>query len=211
VTNTGVIFISPFTRCRKPNWLIGQVEVSVCPIPPFLPHSGSNFRCCKAQIPGINLLLEKVHMKKKPAFFVTLKRLFRVIAGNQSHRKENHSLEASAVDSITQIKKTEQKLKESEEKYSSLFEQALDGFGISDFNGKILDVSQGMCRISGYSKEELLQMHVTGFIDPEDLKTTPLRLDLVKNGERVSGLRKVIPGLKMKCRQTSHYLNPRLI
>lgn len=186
-----MVFITPFPRCRKPNWLIGQVEVSVCPILLFLPHSGSNFRCCKAQIPGINLLLEKVHMKKRATFFVTLKKLFRIIAGNKSYRKENYSLVASAVNSITEIKNTEQKLKESEEKYSSLFEQALDGFGISDFNGKVLDVNQSMCRMSGYSKEELLQMHVTGFIDPQELKTTPLRLEAIKKGERVSGLRKI--------------------
>jgi PAS domain S-box-containing protein len=138
-------------------------------------------------------------MKKRATFFATLQRFYHLATGNKTFKKGNHSFSAQAMNGhqiahvadFTEIKNTEQQTKESDEKYSLLFEQAFDGFGISDFKGYVLDVNESMCRISGYSKEELVQMHVTGFIDPEDLKTTPLRIDAIKNGERVTGLRKL--------------------
>ncbi|TVR85430.1 MAG: PAS domain S-box protein [Spirochaetaceae bacterium] len=68
---------------------------------------------------------------------------------------------------ITERKLAEDRLRESEEKYSSLFDQAVDAIYIHDFEGKIIDVNQATCEQTGYSKNELLQLsvfdiHVTG-------------------------------------------------
>jgi len=67
----------------------------------------------------------------------------------------------------------------SEEKYRSLIEQASDAIYLLDFNGDFIDVNASMCRMTGYSQEELLQLNVEAIIDPEELKTDP-----VKHGPR---------------------------
>ncbi len=63
----------------------------------------------------------------------------------------------------------------SEQKYHSLIEQASDAIYILDFDGKFTDVNDSMCKMTGYSREELLQLKAKDIIDPEELKTDPLR------------------------------------
>jgi two-component system, sporulation sensor kinase E len=67
----------------------------------------------------------------------------------------------------------------SEEKYHSLIEQASDAIYLLDAKGNFTDVNASMCKMMGYSKEELLQLNIESIIDPEELKADPLpkRLD----------------------------------
>ncbi|MFB9842849.1 PAS domain S-box protein [Mucilaginibacter ginsenosidivorans] len=62
----------------------------------------------------------------------------------------------------------------SEEKYRSLIEQASDAIYVLDFGMNFTEVNASMCKIMGYTREELLQMNVGAIIDPEELKTDPL-------------------------------------
>jgi len=71
----------------------------------------------------------------------------------------------------------------SEEKYHSLIEQASDAIYILDFKGNFTDVNASMCKMMGYSKEELLQLNVEAIIDPEELKTDPLPKNIRKPGQ----------------------------
>lgn len=92
---------------------------------------------------------------------------------------------------ITLVKEAALKLSESNQRYSMLFEQAMDAFGVTDFNGKVLDVNKSMCRMTGYTKEELLEMHVSGFIEPESLKKQPLKITEIISGKLIYGTRKL--------------------
>ena len=47
-----------------------------------------------------------------------------------------------------------------EEKYKSILQTAVDGFWLSDLQGRLLEVNDSYCRMSGYSKEELLSMYI---------------------------------------------------
>lgn len=47
-------------------------------------------------------------------------------------------------------------LRESEERFRSLVEQAGDGFELTDAAGNFIDVNQAACRMTGYSREEML-------------------------------------------------------
>jgi len=67
----------------------------------------------------------------------------------------------------------------SEEKYHSLIEHASDAIYVVDFKGNFTDVNASMCKMTGYNREDLLQMNVEDIIDPEELKTDP-----VKHGPR---------------------------
>jgi len=78
------------------------------------------------------------------------------------------------VANITERKIMEEKLKKSEEKYRSLIEQASDAIYMVDFKGNFTEVNESMCKMTGYSKAELLQLNVEEIIDPEQLKTDPV-------------------------------------
>ena len=67
-------------------------------------------------------------------------------------------LRASYID-ITERKLIENALRESEEKYRSLFEESLDGLFISNAAGNFIDINQKVIRMFGYdSKEEMLAL-----------------------------------------------------
>jgi two-component system, sporulation sensor kinase E len=64
--------------------------------------------------------------------------------------------------------------KKSEERYHSLIEQATDAIYVVDNDRHFTEVNISMCDMTGYSKEELLQMTVYDVLDPEELKNDPL-------------------------------------
>lgn len=55
----------------------------------------------------------------------------------------------------------------SEHQFRALFEQAADGIAILSADGSFLDVNQGCCAMTGYSKEELLGMKSHQLVPPE--------------------------------------------
>lgn len=58
----------------------------------------------------------------------------------------------------------------SEFQYRSLFEQASDAIYTTDFKGIIQDVNEKMCKLFGYSKEDLIGLDMRKLIDPISLK-----------------------------------------
>ncbi len=66
---------------------------------------------------------------------------------------------------ITERKRIEEALRESEERFRSLVEQAGDGFELLDTEGRYIDVNSSTCRQLGYAKEELLGRSIHD-IDP---------------------------------------------
>ncbi len=75
---------------------------------------------------------------------------------------------------ITERKTIEDQLKTSEQKYYSLIEHASDAIYLLDFEGFITEVNESMCKLTGYSRDELLQRNIETLIDPEQLKTDPV-------------------------------------
>ncbi len=74
---------------------------------------------------------------------------------------------------ITERKKFERKLRESEEKYRNLFERVQHGLFISSKEGRFLDCNQALANKLGYpAKEELLNIDITKdlYVNPEDRK-----------------------------------------
>jgi len=68
---------------------------------------------------------------------------------------------------ITESKKTEQKLKESEKKLKMIFENANDAISIHDLRGNFYTVNKTYCERLGYTKEELLKLTNKDLNTPE--------------------------------------------
>jgi PAS domain S-box-containing protein len=74
----------------------------------------------------------------------------------------------SVVENITERKRAEQALRESESKYRSLIETAGAGVTTIDIEGKFVLVNQALCDLIGYSKMELIGQPFVFFLHPDD-------------------------------------------
>lgn len=70
---------------------------------------------------------------------------------------------------ISELKKAEKELRESEEKYRAIYEQAFIGIAKVDLDARFVQVNEQLCAIFGYSKEELCSMRYLDITVPEDM------------------------------------------
>ena len=61
---------------------------------------------------------------------------------------------------ITDRKKAEDALRESEERHRTILQTAMDGIWRVDAQGRLVEVNHAYCRMSGYSEQELLTMRI---------------------------------------------------
>ncbi|MDO8263938.1 MAG: EAL domain-containing protein [Gallionella sp.] len=66
-----------------------------------------------------------------------------------------------ALTDITGRKRAEATLRESEQRYRQIIQTSMDGFWIADNNGHFLDVNAAYSQMIGYTRDELVNMHVT--------------------------------------------------
>lgn len=93
---------------------------------------------------------------------------------------------------ITARKIAESALKESEQRYRSLIEQASDFIMITDTKGNFTDANSSFLNSFGYTKEELRKLNITDVIDAQQLVTQPVRFDLLAQGQSILNERKMV-------------------
>lgn len=93
------------------------------------------------------------------------------------------------INDITDIKKADEALRKSEEKFRYLIEQAVDGIFQGDPAGNFISVNPRGAEMTGYSMEELLTMNMGQLFSEEEKVRTPLRYDLLKEGHVVTNER----------------------
>ena len=85
---------------------------------------------------------------------------------------------------ITDRKIAEENLKENEERHRTILQTAMDGFWLTDLQGNLLEVNETYCRMSGYSKQELLAMKIADLLAPERVSGTEVLLQkIIEKGE----------------------------
>jgi len=84
---------------------------------------------------------------------------------------------------ITERKRAEEALKESEERFRLTFDQSPLGAAMLDFDGRYLRVNAQLARFTGYSQEELTSMTVADTTAPEEVQDTLDRIGRLGRGE----------------------------
>lgn len=92
---------------------------------------------------------------------------------------EGRQLHLAVVEDITERQSAEHRLRESEERYRMLFNNTMDAILIVDLTGRILDINDPAIRQYGYTREAMLQMHITEIDTPQDRVNVPARLAMV--------------------------------
>lgn len=87
------------------------------------------------------------------------------------------------VENITERKKTEETLRQSEERFRSYFNLPLAGRAITSPDAGWIDVNPTLCDMLGYQKTELVQMSWTELTYPDDLPADLVQFNRVMAGE----------------------------
>lgn len=82
---------------------------------------------------------------------------------------------------VTEARRAEESLRDSEERYSTLFKTATDMIAIHDMQGGFIDVNQNFCGTIGYSRKELLSMNIRALAAPGKAKTAKPRIKQIKS------------------------------
>ncbi len=93
---------------------------------------------------------------------------------------------------VTEIKQITIALKNKEEKYRSLIEQASDGIVITDLEGIIIEVNNSIKQMIGYGDEEMIGYHLAKYLPEPDIDATPLRINELMQGKSLLYERKLV-------------------
>ncbi len=67
---------------------------------------------------------------------------------------------SAIVHDITGRKRAEEEIRRMAEQYAAVLATSTDGFWLADLEGRLFDVNDAYCRMSGYSREELLRLTI---------------------------------------------------
>jgi PAS domain S-box-containing protein len=59
------------------------------------------------------------------------------------------------------LERGDRERRQAEEEYHTILQAAIDGFWVVDSESRLLEVNEAYCRMSGYSPDELLRMHIS--------------------------------------------------
>jgi len=86
----------------------------------------------------------------------------------------------------TEVLQREEQLRESEERYRTLFFEAVEGILIMTTSGRLIAVNDSLARMHGYSTQEMLQMNIQELDTPETARLAPERISRMLQGEKLT-------------------------
>jgi len=109
---------------------------------------------------------------------------------------------------ITKRKKSENALKESEERYKKLVETMTDGLAVMDANGTLKYVNDSLCSTLGFSRKQIIGKNILSFFDDKNQKILQNQIEKRKNGILESY---EIEWLGKNNKKTSTLMSPQLV
>jgi PAS domain S-box-containing protein len=107
---------------------------------------------------------------------LTTRRVTEAVRRQQQQKEQSDMLErmvrertAELESSHQELSQTIARLRESERRFQTTFEQAAVGMAIVGPDGKLLQVNRRLCEIVGYTGDELVKLRVQDITHPEDL------------------------------------------
>ncbi|MBN1145883.1 MAG: PAS domain S-box protein [Anaerolineales bacterium] len=110
-------------------------------------------------------------------------RWVREMIRNVCDRAGNPNFVQGAIHDISDQKRAEEALRESEARFRNYFDLGMIGMTISSTDGKWVEVNDRMCEMLGYSRDELVGKAWTDVTHPEDIGITKLNLERFLAGE----------------------------
>jgi PAS domain S-box-containing protein len=86
---------------------------------------------------------------------------------------------------VTERKRAEEVLRETEERYESLFDRSLEAIYISDLNGNFTDANPYALKLLGYEKEEIASLNFLSLVDKEFTETVyKISEEIIRTGSQ---------------------------
>lgn len=95
------------------------------------------------------------------------------------------SLLTTLVD-VTERYQMEKQLRESENRFRSAFHDAATGMAVVAPDGRLLDVNASVCKMFGYSRDELLALRIHHITHPDDLEADLAKVQQLLSGQLTS-------------------------
>ena len=93
---------------------------------------------------------------------------------------------------ITELKKSQNELTESRQRYWDLFNSSAAGILLGSAAGIIIEANEYFCQMTGYSRNELIGRHIgQSLFTEESLLQSPFRFDVLSKGKSVSSKREL--------------------
>ncbi len=110
----------------------------------------------------------------------------------RSIKFKGKGLRLSLVRDISDRIKIEQELHENELKFKTLFKHAADGILVGDKDGHIIDANNSFYKLTGYSRDDILNKFIAEVFSNSSLNKKPLQFDLLKKGLSIISEREII-------------------
>lgn len=134
--------------------------------------------------PTIKTLLDgKVHEAITDTPAGDKRKNYRIISSPIKDEQGEVIAAIESVEDITDLRQTEEALRESEEKFRQAFENANIGMCLVDAEGRFTEINNQMCEILGYSREEFETMSVNDITHPNYLDVSSEFIQRASSGE----------------------------
>jgi PAS domain S-box-containing protein len=115
--------------------------------------------------------------------FVLIVGIVSIFIWNRSLSRQVQRKTVELTRELTERKQAEERLKESEAQHRAVVKSAYEGILRADFQGRILEVNDSICVMTGYSREELLTMSIQDLETVETYQKTANHLtEIIEQG-----------------------------
>ena len=121
---------------------------------------------------------------------LTTRRVTEAVRRQQQQKEQSGMLECMVRERTAELESSHQelsqtiaRLRESERRFQTTFEQAAVGMAIVGPDGKLLQVNRRLCEIVGYTGDELVRLRVQDITHPEDLPPDLEALRALRSGQ----------------------------